>query len=65
MNGSTEAPRLLPLKAVTNVTTLSRMSVLRAVERGDFPKPIRLSVQRIAWRESDVSDWINSRVAAA
>lgn len=65
MNCSTETPRLLPLKAVTNVTTLSRMSVIRAVERGDFPKPIRLSAQRIAWRESDVSDWINSRVAAA
>lgn len=57
--------RLLALKVVTDRTSLSRMSVLRAVERGDFPKPLRLSVQRIAWRESDVAAWINSRVEAA
>jgi prophage regulatory protein len=56
-----EAPRLLALRAVTDRTSLSRMSILRAVARGDFPRPLRLSSQRIAWRESDVADWINSR----
>ena len=64
MNQS-DQERLLALKVVTDRTSLSRMSVLRAVERGDFPKPLRLSVQRIAWRESDVAAWINSRVEAA
>lgn len=56
-----EAPRLLALKAVTDRTSLSRMTIIRAVERGEFPRPLRLSAQRIAWRESDVADWINSR----
>lgn len=64
MNHS-DQERLLALKVVTDRTSLSRMSVLRAVDRGDFPKPLRLSTQRIAWRESDVAAWINSRVEAA
>lgn len=56
---------LLALKTVKSVTTLSEMSIRRMVERNQFPKPIKLAPNRIAWREPDVSAWIHSRVEAA
>lgn len=36
-------------------------SVRRMVRRGDFPAPVEISNRRIAWRERDVREWINSR----
>lgn len=65
MTYTTETPRLLALKAVKGCTSLSEMSIRRLMERDQFPKPVKLSTNRIAWREPDVAAWINSRVEAA
>lgn len=60
-----EAPRLLGLKTVKDRTSLSEMTIRRMIERAQFPRPVKVSSNRIAWREPDVSAWINSRVEAA
>ena len=60
-----DVPRLLGLKAVKDRTSLSEPTLRRLVERRQFPHPLKLSSNRIAWREPDVSAWINSRVEAA
>lgn len=39
----------------------SRHQLRRLVEAGKFPKPVRISDQRVAWRESDINEWIASR----
>ena len=60
-----DVPRLLGRKAVKDRTSLSEPTLRRLVERRQFPRPLKLSSNRIAWREPDVSAWINSRVEAA
>lgn len=60
-----EAPRLRGLKAVKDRTSLSEMTIRRMVERGEFPRPLKIAPNRIAWRETDLDAWINSRVEAA
>lgn len=65
MANELEAPRLVGLKTVRAWTSLSEMSIRRLIERDQFPKPVKLSSNRVAWREPDVSAWINSRVEAA
>lgn len=60
-----EAPRLLGIAAVTDRTSLSEPTLRRLINRNQFPKPLKLSSNRIAWREPDVAAWINSRVEAA
>ncbi len=60
-----EAPRLLPLKEVKNRTSLSEPTIRRMIEAAKFPRPVKLSSNRIAWREPDVNAFINSRVEAA
>lgn len=51
---------LLSLKQVLEVTSLSRSGVYLKLSEGTFPKPIHLGVRRIAWRRSDIQDWIKS-----
>lgn len=55
----TEKPnRLLSLDEVTKKTTLSRSSIYAMRKRGEFPEPLRVSLSGVAWRESDLDEWI-------
>lgn len=65
MSEAAEAPRLLALPVVKDRTSLSEPTIRRMIERGQFPRPVKVAPNRIAWREPAVSDWINSRVEAA
>jgi predicted DNA-binding transcriptional regulator AlpA len=50
--------RLLKPAAVQDRTTLDRVTIWRKVKDGTFPKPIYISVGRIAWREADIETFI-------
>lgn len=51
---------LLNQREVTQLTRLSKGSLYRLMQAGVFPRPVRLSVNRVAWRTRDVIAWINS-----
>lgn len=53
---------LLPLRAVLARTSLSRSTVYRYMGEGTFPKPVALG-SRKAWLLSEISRWIDSRIA--
>jgi prophage regulatory protein len=42
----------------------SRTHLGRLIERGEFPAPFRLGAMTLAWRESDIDEWIAERIAA-
>lgn len=63
MNGTPE--RLLPLPAVLDRTSWSRAKLYDAINKGDFPAPVRLSTNRVAWPESTVAAWIAEKIAAS
>lgn len=56
---------LLTEKIVLSHLNISRATLWRKVRRGEFPPPVEVSTGRKAWKESDISDWINSRPVAA
>jgi predicted DNA-binding transcriptional regulator AlpA len=56
--------QFLTPKAVCQRTSLSRSTLDRLVAAGDFPKPIRLTERRLAYRASDVEVWMLEKVAA-
>jgi prophage regulatory protein len=43
----------------------SRDHLRRLTKAGKFPKPFQLSEGRIAWRESDVDEWLETRPLCA
>ena len=52
---------LLDIEAVMASTTLPRSSVYAAIQRGEFPQPLKVSARRVAWRVEDVQRWIDTR----
>lgn len=49
--------KLLGLKEVCASSLLSRASIYRRVQAGEFPKPVKLSPRRVAWREDELEEW--------
>ena len=56
------ADRFLQLRDVLHLTSLSRSQIYRLVSAGTFPKPVPLGLHRVAYLESEVSDWIQARI---
>lgn len=50
--------RLLPMRDVTDLTSLSASSIRRLSRENKFPQPIQVTESRVAWLEKDVSKWI-------
>jgi len=46
------------------LTGLSRSTIYRLVDKGDFPKPIKLSARIIGWEEEAVLRWKEDKVSS-
>lgn len=55
--------KLLRMKEVTERTGKTRSSIYRDFKRDLFPKPVKLSDTTVAWVETEIDDWIASRIA--
>ncbi len=42
-------------------TGLSRSTIYEWMKRGEFPQPVKLGTRLVAWRESDITAWLESR----
>ena len=56
--------KFLRIRQVMQVTGLSRMTIYRLELAGKFPKRRQLSQNSVAWLESDIAAWANSRPVA-
>ena len=55
--------RILRNKEVTQMTGLSRTTIWRMEQAGDFPKRVSLGVGSVGWKMSEVDSWVSSRNA--
>jgi prophage regulatory protein len=53
-----DADRYLRRKDVEEMTGLSRSSIYRLMDQGDFPRPHRVTQRAVRWLESDVRHWM-------
>ncbi len=56
--------RLLSMAMVVERTTYSRPSIYRLIAQGRFPAPLKLGGTKIAFREDEILEWVNSRPRA-
>ena len=54
--------RIFRLQEVISRTGRSRSSIYADIERGEFPKPIKLGPRAVGWLEVEIDDWIKERV---
>ena len=53
-------PRLLRLETVKEITGLSRSTIYADP---NFPRPVKIGERSVAWVESEISEWIDARIA--
>jgi prophage regulatory protein len=56
--------KFLRIRQVMQVTGLSRMTIYRLERAGKFPERRQLSENSVAWLESDIVAWAESRPVA-
>ena len=47
---------------LTKILSVSRASIYNWLNKGTFPKPIKISDRVNVWSKSDIEDWVSSRV---
>ena len=52
--------RLLRRRRVEEVTGMSRSSIYRLMQNGEFPRPVRVGPAAVRWRASDIAIWLES-----
>ncbi|MYL96405.1 AlpA family phage regulatory protein [Novosphingobium sp. FGD1] len=53
--------RFLRINDIVAETSLSRSTIYRMVAKGQFPAPVQLSANRVAWMEGAVQGWKNQQ----
>jgi prophage regulatory protein len=53
--------RFLRVRQVMQLTGLSRMTIYRLELAGEFPKRRQLSKNSVAWLDTDIEKWADSR----
>lgn len=48
---------------VSHLTGMSRSQIYKLAKDGTFPRPIRLAARTVAWSLSDVTRWMDDKVA--
>ena len=52
---------LLSKAQVIEITSLSHTTIWRMMKNGTFPKSVKASMGRVAWRKSDIDNWLAER----
>ena len=53
--------KLLRIEEVSSMTSLSRSTIKRMVRAGEFPAPIRVGKNRVAWEKEELEAWVQER----
>lgn len=53
--------QLLSLREVRTTTSLGRTTIYLMMRDGRFPKTVKLSTRRVAWKASEIQAWIARR----
>ena len=53
--------RMLRLRSVILMTSLSKSTLYRLIKQGHFPQPLRLTQRAVRWRREEVDEWLSHR----
>ncbi|TID28677.1 regulatory protein [Avibacterium paragallinarum] len=52
---------LLSKSRVVEITSLSPTTIWRMMKKSTFPKSVQASMGRVAWRKTDIDNWLENR----
>lgn len=53
-------PYIIDRHEVERLTSLRKTTIYRLMKQDKFPKPLRISSMRVAWRLKDIEAWVES-----
>ena len=56
--------KIIRLSGVIETTGLARSTIYKLISEDGFPRPVPLVGRSVGWLESEVQEWIKSRIAA-
>lgn len=68
MNSDASTPalqRLLSMQQLRQLIPLSASQIYRLVKAGAFPRQVRVSPNRVAWRQHDIERWLANGAGGA
>lgn len=57
--------KFIKLPEVINAVGKSRSSIYMAIQKGEFPAPIRIGIRAVAWTSESIAQWQESCVNAS
>lgn len=54
--------RLIPIEEVLDRVPYTRVHIYRLAKRGQFPRPVPVGPQRVAWVEAEIDAWVDARL---
>ncbi|HHT7857003.1 helix-turn-helix transcriptional regulator [Pasteurella multocida] len=54
--------RFISLDEVINRTSLKKTAIYSQIQKGLFPSPINLGINRTAWLESEIDHWMANKI---
>ena len=57
-------PEIYRLPTVVAACGISRSTIYEMIQRGEFPKQVKLGARAVGWRRRDIEAWLDSRPAA-
>ena len=64
MGTNATAKKFILLPKVQEIVPYSASHIWRLERTGKFPQRVRLGQNRVAWLESEVNAWVDSKIAA-
>ena len=64
LNHRINTMRLIKIKEVIKMTSLSRATIYKYMADDSFPKPVSLGTKAVAWVEDEVENWIVEKIEA-
>ena len=55
--------KIIRLPQTITKTGLSRSTIYALIQRGEFPKQVKLSIRSIGFIESEIDQWISDRAS--
>ena len=51
--------RIMKIQEVVKITGLPKSTIYAKMEKNEFPKPLKLSIRSVGWRQSTIKKWID------
>ena len=56
--------RIMRLPEIRSTVGLSKSQIHLMIRAGEFPRPLQLGRRAVGWRESQITEWLESRKSA-